>query len=46
MAKEQPDLDLYHPWGIDTDAAMELGKECEAAAQNFDSRIVNSEGHH
>ncbi len=44
MAKELPDLDLYHPWDIDVDAAIELGKRCEDAARSLDSRIVNSEG--
>ncbi len=44
MAKELPDLDLYHPWDIDVDAAIELGKVCEDAARSLDSRIVNSEG--
>ena len=44
MAKNLPDLDLYHPWDIETDAAIELGKQCEDAARNLDSRIVNSEG--
>ncbi len=44
MAKELPDLDLYHPWDIDVDAAIELGTQCEDAARGLDSRIVNSEG--
>lgn len=44
MASEKPDLDLYHPWGIDVDGAIELGKECEAAALQHDRRITNSEG--
>ncbi len=44
MAKDLPDLDLCHPWDIDTDTAIELSKQCEAAARSLDSRIVNSEG--
>jgi len=44
MAKDTPDLDLYHPWDISTDAAIELCKQCEDAARNLDSRITNSEG--
>ena len=44
MAKNLPDLDLYHPWGIDVDAAIELSRQCEDAARDLDSRIVNSEG--
>ncbi|MES2142110.1 MAG: metalloprotease PmbA [Pseudomonadota bacterium] len=27
-----PDLDLYHPWSIDPQNAIELGKDCEARA--------------
>ncbi len=44
MARDLPDLDLYHPWEIDVDAAIELGKACEDAARGLDRRIVNSEG--
>ncbi|MFA6040899.1 MAG: DNA gyrase modulator, partial [Methylophilus sp.] len=45
MATEFPDLDLYHPWQINIDQAIELAKRCEAAALAVDStRITNSEG--
>lgn len=44
MAREQPDLDLYHPWNIDVDQAIAIGIECEAAARELDPRITNSEG--
>ena len=44
MATEFPDLQLYHPWGIDADQAIELATECEAAALAKDVRITNSEG--
>ncbi len=44
MATEIPDLDLYHPWGIEVDAAIELGKRCEMAALNYAPQINNSEG--
>ena len=44
MATDLPDLDLYHPWDIDVDGAIELGKTCEATALSVDSRINNSEG--
>jgi len=40
----QRDLDLFHPWGIDAEAAAEIAKRCEAAAFAVDSRISNSEG--
>ena len=38
------DLDLFHPWAIDADAAAELARRCEAAALSTDRRITNSEG--
>ena len=38
------DLDLFHPWAIDADAAAVLALRCEAAAMNTDRRITNSEG--
>jgi len=45
MAKEFPDLDLYHPWQLSVDEALEVAKRCEAAALNVDKkRITNSEG--
>ncbi|MFV2060169.1 MAG: metalloprotease PmbA [Gammaproteobacteria bacterium] len=44
MATSFPDLDLYHPWDINTKSAIDIAKECESIAQNFDSRITNSEG--
>ncbi|MCK5894829.1 MAG: metalloprotease PmbA [Endozoicomonadaceae bacterium] len=44
MATEFPDLDLYHPWGINTEEAIELARECEAAALAVSALITNSEG--
>ena len=44
MATEFPDLDLYHPWDIDVDRAIELAIACEDAARSADPRIFNSEG--
>jgi PmbA protein len=44
MAKEIPDLDLYHPWPIEVDEAIELGKRCEGAALDYAPEINNSEG--
>ncbi|WBY01450.1 metalloprotease PmbA [Ramlibacter tataouinensis] len=41
---EQPDLDLFHPWAIDSQEAARLSLECEAAAFATDKRITNSEG--
>ena len=45
MATETLDLDLYHPWNISVEAAIEIAKICEAAAMDVDrKRITNSEG--
>lgn len=44
LARDIPDLDLYHPWDISVDEAIELAKRCEGAALATDSRINNSEG--
>ncbi len=44
MATVIPDLDLYHPWSMTAEKAIEIAAECEAAARAVDERIVNSEG--
>ena len=44
MATDIRQLDLYHPWNLSTQAAIDIALECEAAALDFDSRITNSEG--
>ena len=44
LATVWPDLDLYHPWDLAVDRAIELGRETEAAALRVDRRITNSEG--
>ncbi len=44
MARDFPDLDLDHPWPLEADDAIELARECEAAAVEADSRITNIEG--
>jgi PmbA protein len=44
LARETPDLDLYHPWAIEPPEAIELAIEGEAAALDADARITNSEG--
>jgi PmbA protein len=44
LAREIPDLDLYHPWELSADEAVELARSCEAAALAVDKRINNSEG--
>ncbi|MEJ1959045.1 MAG: metalloprotease PmbA [Nitrosomonadales bacterium] len=44
LATEFPDLDLYHPWTLNVEQAIELARECEQAAFARDKRISNSEG--
>ena len=44
LAKNIPDLDLYHPWNPGTDRAIELARAAVAAARAVDKRIANSEG--
>ena len=43
MAYDYPELDLEHPWGIETDQALDKAIRCEQVARD-DKRIVNSEG--
>ena len=38
------DLDLFHPWALDADAAAQLARRCEDAAFATSPRISNSEG--
>ena len=44
LARETPDLDLYHPWDLSTEDAVDLAKRCEAAAFAVSRKIRNSEG--
>lgn len=44
LANSFPDFDLYHPWELSVEQAIELAKGCEAAAFATDKRITNSEG--
>jgi len=44
MAHSYSDLDLDHPWDLTTEAAIELGKLCEARGLACDQRIINSDG--
>ncbi|SDX25574.1 metalloprotease PmbA [Nitrosomonas oligotropha] len=44
LAKNYPSLDLYYPWQISVEEAIELAKQCEQAAYAADKRITNSEG--
>jgi PmbA protein len=44
MARELPELDLYHPWSITPEQAVEQALSCEAAAFAADARIKNADG--
>jgi PmbA protein len=44
LARKVPDLDLYHPWEISTEEAVDLARRCEAAAFAVSKKIRNSEG--
>ena len=44
LATEFPDFDLYHPWLLNVEQAIDLARECEQAAFARDKRIKNSEG--
>jgi PmbA protein len=44
LAREFPDLDLWHPWAIDAERAVALAVECEGAGRALDPRITNSDG--
>ena len=43
MAKHFPDLDLYHPWEVDTEHIIELALNCEEAGRAFSNKIINSD---
>ena len=44
ITEEMPDLDLYHPWDLSAEDAIEIARECETAARDHDARIINSDG--
>ena len=44
IARKHPDLDLFHPWAINSEQAALLALECEAAALSTSRLITNSEG--
>ncbi|TBV14541.1 metalloprotease PmbA [Stutzerimonas kirkiae] len=44
MASGLPDLDLYHPWVITPEQAIEQALRCEAAAFASDPRIRKADG--
>lgn len=44
MATTFPDFDLWHPWPVQADEALDLALACEEAGRAADSRIGNSDG--
>ncbi|MCU0937326.1 MAG: metalloprotease PmbA [Gammaproteobacteria bacterium] len=44
LAREVPDLGLYHPWDLSVEAAIDLARAGEDAARAADARVANSEG--
>jgi PmbA protein len=44
LARDIPDLDLYHAWTLEPDDAVALARDCEAAGLAVDPRVKNSEG--
>jgi PmbA protein len=44
LAREFPDFDLYHPWKLSTEEAIELARKCERAAFAVSPEIRNSDG--
>jgi PmbA protein len=44
IARVPRELDLFHPWDLAVEEAIEMARGCEAAAFRLDKRIANSEG--
>ena len=44
LARDIPDLDLWHPRDLPVERAIELAGACEAAGFAVDKRLTNSEG--
>ena len=48
MARPQdgafPDFDMWHPWALEADRAVDLALACENAGRESDARIRNSDG--
>ncbi len=44
LARALPDLDLYHPWHVSPEDAIEIAKRCEAAAFALSPKLKNTEG--
>ncbi|MCX7164698.1 MAG: metalloprotease PmbA [Rhodocyclales bacterium] len=44
LAKKSMDLDLFHPWDISVEAAIDIARHCEQAAFDVSPMVKNSEG--
>ena len=44
LAKKTLDLDLYHPWSLSVEEAIDIAKRCEQSAFDVSKLIRNSEG--
>lgn len=44
LATQFPDLELYHPWPLTVEEAIEMARACEDAAFAADRLVSNSEG--
>ncbi len=44
MAYDYQDLDLYHPWQVKVEEAIDLAKSAETKGFSYDKRLTNSEG--
>lgn len=44
LAFDYPDLDLYHPWDVSAEQAIDIATRCEEVGRAYDKRITNSDG--
>lgn len=44
MTSSHPDLELFHPWSVSPQQAIDLALHCESHALKQDKRITNSDG--
>ncbi len=44
LARDCPDLDLFHPWPVSVEQAIDTARRCEQAAYDVSDLITNSEG--
>ena len=44
MTQNHPELELFHPWDITPQEAIDMALKCESHALSLDKRIINSDG--